>query len=379
MTRLGWILTILLGLIGLGIGIWQLVIAPKTYTLAVGPSASEDARLMAAFAQEFSRQDAPVRLRILHTENYITSAAALAAGKVDLAVTRSDIDAPANGSTIAVLRHNVAVVVAPANAGVVRIADLVGKRIGVSRGQAANQKLVETVLRHYEIDLNTVKFVLLQPGEGQNAFASGLIDVLFAVAPLEAKGLADAIAAAAVAGAGAPVFVPVREAPAIAQRVPALESTEILRGAFGGEPPRPAAPVPTLAVTHRLLASNSLSEAVVADITRNLFQLRTAVERQVPTARHIEAPDTERGLAMPTHPGAIAYLEGEQQTFVERYSDYLYLGAMLASLAASAGVAFWSHAAQVRRRGALRGIDRLLALLAQARTEHDTEIGRAHV
>lgn len=373
MTRIGWILAIMLGAVGIGIGAWQILVAPKTFTVAVGPSASEDARVMAAFAQALVREDASVRLKLVYTDGYTANSTIMTAGKVDLAVIRSDIDAPANGSAIAVLRKNAIVIVAPANSGLNRVADLVGKRIGVTRGQPANRSLAQAILQHYEINPSSVEFVLLQPGEGQNAFSTGQIDVLFAVAPLEAKGLADAIAAAAASGGGAPVFIPIREAPAIAQRLAALESLEILRGAFGGEPPRPSSAVPTLAVSHRFLARNDLTEAAVADIARSFYQLRTTVERSVPTARHIEAPDTERGLAMPTHPGAIAYLEGEQQTFMERYSDWLYVGAMLLSLAGSAGVAFWSHAAQGRRQEALQGLNRLLDLLTHARSETDEE------
>lgn len=369
MTRSGWIIAIILGLVGIGIGAWQLLVAPTVLTVAAGPANSDDARVLSAFAQALVREDAPVRLRVLHSEGYAANAAAMTAEKVDLAVIRSDIDVPANASAVAILRRDVAVLLAPANSGIALVRDLVGKRIGVNRNQPANRAIAEAILQHYEIGADAATIVPFAPGEAREAIEKKQIDVLLAIAPLDAQGLNNAINTIAQAGSAAPVFIPIREAAAIALRRPSLEAAEILRGAFGGEPPKPAEAVQTLAVTRRLLAANRLSETQVADVTRYLFQLRTAIEREAPVASHLEAPDTERGSAMRTHPGAIAYLEGEQTTFVERNSDFLYLGAMMLSLVGSLGVALWSRAAQGRRREAMEGLDRLLQLLALARAE----------
>lgn len=369
MTRIGWLFAIILGFVGVGIGAWQMLIAPTVLTVAAGPANSDDARVLTAFAQVLARDEATIRLRVLHSEGYAANSAAMTAGKVDLAVVRSDIDVPVNASAIAILRRDVAVLMAPSNSGIARVRDLVGKRIGVNRTQAANRVIAETILQHYEIGQDAATIVPLSPGDARDAFQKNQIDALFAIAPLNAQGLSNAVNVIAQIGAAGPIFIPIRDAAAIALRNPAMESTEILRGAFGGEPAKPSESVQTLAVTRRLLAANRLSEAQVADITRYLFQMRTAIEREVPVASHLEAPDTERGNAMRTHPGAIAYLEGEQTTFVERNSEYLYIGAMLLSLAGSLGVGLWSRAAQSRRREAMEGLDRLLQLLALARSE----------
>lgn len=369
MTRAGWIFAILLGLFGIGIGAWQWLVAPTVLTVAAGPASSDDARVLAAFAQALVREDAPVRLRVLHSEGYAANAAAISAGKVDLAVTRSDIDVPSNASAIAIMRRDVAILVAPANSDIARIRDLVGKRIGINQVQSANRAIASTIFQHYDMGADAVTIVPLNPGEAREAFATKRIDALFAMAPIDAPGIGNVINAVTDVGSAPPVFIPVREAAAIAVRRPQLEAAEILRGAFGGERPRPSEAVQTLAVTRRLLAANSLSETQVADVTRYLFQLRTAIQREVPVASHLEAPDTERGNLQRTHPGAIAYLEGEQTTFAERNSDYLYLSAMLLSLFGSVGVAVWSRAAQGRRRQAMAGLDRLLQLLSLARSE----------
>jgi TRAP transporter TAXI family solute receptor len=371
MTRTGWWLAILLGLAGVGIGTWQWAFAPVTLRVVVGPANGDDARVMAAFAQQLVKEDAPVRLRLLHTEGYGANAAAMSAGKTDLAVVRTDIDLPANAASVAILRRDTAILIGAPQSRITRIADLVGRRVATNRAQPANQALAESILAHYDIPKDAVTFVPMAGGEGRQAILNGEVDAIFAIAPLDAAPLTATIAAIGQAGKGEPVFVPIRENAAIAQRRPELDVTDILRGSFAGEPPRPPEPVPSLSVTRRLVASNRLPDTRVADLTRSLFQLRTEIEQQVSAAADIEPPETERGLSLPTHPGAIAYLDGEQMSFLERNVDLMYIGGMLASLAASLGVAFWSRAAQGRRREALSGLGELMKLVSLSRAASD--------
>jgi hypothetical protein len=77
------------------------------------------------------------------------------------------------------------------------------------------------------------------------------IDALLAVGVSGSDGLAEAINAVATAGGGQPIFLPIAEAKAIAQRSPAFEGVEVLRGAFGGAQPKPATDFETLGVKAR--------------------------------------------------------------------------------------------------------------------------------
>ena len=49
-------------------------------------------------------------------------------------------------------------------------------------------------------------------------------------------------------------------------------------------------------------------------------------------ANHIEAPSTDKGELLPTHPGAAAFLDGDEQSFFDKYSDLIYIGAMVGSI-----------------------------------------------
>ena len=91
------------------------------------------------------------------------------------------------------------------------------------------------------------------PAEVTDAIRTDRVDALFVVAPTTSETVTDLVTAMGQVSGNA-VFVPIADARAIARRLPALESVEIVRGAFGGSPPRPAASFETLGVSARLMA-----------------------------------------------------------------------------------------------------------------------------
>ncbi len=64
---------------------------------------------------------------------------------------------------------------------------------------------------------------------------------------------------------------------------------------------------------------------------------------------------------MPTHPGAAAFLDGEEETFFDKYSDLIYIGAMIGSVLVS-GVA------TLASRVTVQGYARFDLLMEQALT-----------
>src|SRR4029450_3462264 len=79
---------------------------------------------------------------------------------------------------------------------------------------------------------------------------------------------------------------------------------EIAPGALGATPPRPAESVTTLAVTLRLVARSSLPNYAAGEFARLLFRTKAKLVATLPQVGQIEAPDTDKGAALPAHPGA---------------------------------------------------------------------------
>lgn len=341
---------------------------PTVLRVAVAQG-TEDHKLVSAIARVLSAARENVRLRVVPVNSAAAGAAALQAGAVDLAVVRSDIGLPANGQTLVILHHNPALLIAPGDRNIRSIAELKGKTVGIVRGAATgegNARLLETILAQYDISPDAVRRVNLLRAEIADAVKKRRVDALFVVGPTTSDIAGDAVAAVAQTKDGA-IFIPIAEAKAIAQRAHALESTEIVRGAFGGDPPRPANAVETVGVTARLMARASLRDSVAATLTRLLFSDRLAIAQLSRLANQIEGPSTDKDAALPVHPGAAAYLDDEEQSFFDKYSDYIYIGAMLLSVVGSALAAIASRMNVARHNEFDRLLERLLEILKAAR------------
>jgi hypothetical protein len=203
--------------------------------------------------------------------------------------------------------------------------------------------------------------------EAAEALREGRVDAIFAVGALTGRSLNDVVTAVSRATGAPPGFVPLPEAEAIAQRAPAYQSFEVVRGAFGGTPPRPADGFNTVSVTHRLLAHAETGDAEIAEFTRLLFVMRPVLSAEVPLANRIEEPDTAKGSSLPVHPGAAAYYDGETLSFFERYGDWFYLVVMVAGLGGSAVAGLVGRAANRTRTRTMGLLGDLLAIVHGAR------------
>ncbi|MDB5610823.1 MAG: transporter substrate-binding protein, partial [Bradyrhizobium sp.] len=94
---------------------------------------------------------------------------------------------------------------------------------------------------------------------------------------------------------------------------------------------------------------------------------------EFPLAAKIETPDTDKDAAIPVHPGAAAYVDGEEKTFLDRYSDYIWWGLMGLSAMGSAGAWFAGYLKKDERHNNSSLRERLLDMLAAARRSDSTE------
>src|SRR6201989_2868629 len=95
-----------LALVGAVAGTYYYAMRPVTLRIAVGPPNSDDVKVVQTLTQAFSQHHSYVRLRPVQTDGATASAEELAAGKVDLAIIRGDLDVPKNAQAVATLRKN---------------------------------------------------------------------------------------------------------------------------------------------------------------------------------------------------------------------------------------------------------------------------------
>lgn len=373
----------LLAMFGITAAIFYVVSQPRTLRLAVGPLGSEDARMAAGFVQGLNREKSTIRIRLVLTEGSEESARRIDAGQADLAIVRPDIALPAQADTALITRRSFPFLITAKSTAIGRIADLRGRRVGVVRDPAGNLALLQRVLAQYEVKPDEVEIVGLAQDEIVPAAREKRIDALFSINAVGARANNDALGRLRSAWGEDPVLIPIREAEALKARYRSIETGEIVRGALGGDPPRPSESLPTISVTSRLMAAQSLDDNLVGELVKQLLALRLTLAAELPSIQGLEAPSTDKDAPLPVHSGAAAFIDGEQETFFERYGDWFYLGVMGLSMLGTGGAAILGRESAARRRRAMAGLDELLALLAEirlgsdvielARLEHDAD------
>jgi TRAP transporter TAXI family solute receptor len=333
-------------------GAAYLLLRPVTLRIAVGPPGSDDQKLIQGLAQAFARDGSSVRLAPISTEGAAESITLLKSGKTDLAVTRGDLDLPANAESVAILRKNVVVLWSPSGLApkgskkepTPKIKDLnglAGHRVGVIGRTQANVTLLRVILTESGVDPDKVAITQFGTTQIAEMARDPAIDAFMAVGPLDSKITSDAIAATARAR-GEPKFLPIDVSEAIAQKHPLYESEEIPGSTFSSSPARPDDKIETVSVNHLIVAPHTLSETSVGTFTRQLFAVRQSLARELHGAAKIEKPDTDKDAALPAHPGAAAYIDGTERTFLEKYSDYMW-GALLLISGIGSGLAWLRH------------------------------------
>jgi TRAP transporter TAXI family solute receptor len=330
------------------VGAFLLAVRPATLRIAVGPANSSDQTLIQALAEKFSHDNSAVRLVVIPTAGPVDSIAMLRAHKADLAVARDDEDLPDGTESVAIVRKNVVVLWAPPRkptkkdkSQIKSLDDLAGRRLGVVGRTPINIKLLQVILKESGVDPDKVTVVQFGIDQAAEMVRDTTIDAFMTVGPVDSKITADAIATTARLR-GEPVFLPIEVSEAIAARHPLYESEEIPGSSFSSSPARPDDKVETVGVNHLIVAPKSLSESTVGAFIRALFAAKPSLARDVPGAARITKPDTDKDAALPAHPGAAAYIDGNERTFMDNYSDYIWAAVLLFSVFGS-GVAGLRH------------------------------------
>jgi TRAP-type uncharacterized transport system substrate-binding protein len=334
-------------------------------------------------AKTFADDGRAVRLSPITTDGAVESLALLGASKADLAVARADLDMPGNAETVAIVRKNFVVLWSPSGLPgkgskkppapkIKEIADLAGHRVGVIGRTPVNAALLRVVLSESGVALDKVAVTQFATSQIEGLTRDPTIDAFMAVGPLDSKITSDAIAATARAR-GEPKFLAIDASEAIALRHPRYESEEIPPSIFNSKPAWPDDKVETVSVNHLIVARSALSETTVAAFVRQLFAVRQSLAKQVPGAAHIKKPDTDKDAELPVHRGAAAFIDGNERTFLERYSDYFWFAILVLSGLGSAGVWLRQYLKRDEREETTIHRHKIMAMISKVRTAESAE------
>ena len=295
---------------------------------------------MSAIASRLASTNASVQLKVIDAGTARDAAEQFAAGKVDLAVVRSDVGDLSDAQTVILLSHVVVLMIAPPGSSIDDMDKLRGRKVGVVGGNA-NSRIVDVLTKQYDLVRGKVVFKDIALPEVRRAVDAKEVSALLVVTPLTQKYLSAVKGFFPQGPKMSPVLIPINSAAAIAEADHAYESFDVPKGTLRGFPPVPDDDVTTLRTSVYLVAHKKSSADQVTDLTEKLMSVRRDLLGEQPIFAEIAAPSTDADAYLPIHPGAAAFYNGTQQSFIDKYSNYIYLGPMLLGGIASVLAAGW--------------------------------------
>jgi TRAP-type uncharacterized transport system substrate-binding protein len=334
---------LVVGVVGLASGAsliaYRYYSRPATLSVAVGSIDGEAAKAMSAIASRLVATNAPVRLKVADSGTAIEAAKAFSAGKVDLAVVRGDVGDLSQAQAVVVVSHVVVLIVAPPGSTIDSIDKLKGRRVGVIGGDA-NSKIVDVLSKEFGLDRAKVFKDIALP-DARRALQSKEVSALLVVIPLAEKYLSLVRNFFQQGPKALPVLIPIDSAGAIAEAERAYQSFDIPKGTLRGSPPVPDDDLTTLRTSLYLVAQKKLGADLITSLTQTIMRVRRDLMAEEPIFAQITAPSTDADAYLPLHPGAAAFYNGTQQSFMDEYGNWIYLTPMVLGGAATVLAAAW--------------------------------------
>jgi TRAP-type uncharacterized transport system substrate-binding protein len=360
--------------IGAGLFAYRWYSRPTTLTIAVGSLDGEAPKLVSALASRLAAANAPVRLKLVETASALEAADLFSSNKTDLAVVRGDVGDLAQAQAIVILAHAVVLLVAPPGSSIADIADLKRASVGVVGGEI-NRKVVDVLTQEYDLGRANVTFRDLAPAETRRALDAREVRAILLVVPLAEKYLTLLRGLFPQNPKTAPVLIPIEAAGAIAEKQRAYESFNIPKGTLRGSPPVPGDDITTLRVSFYIVARKKLDNDLAGDLTEALMKARRDLLGELPMLGQMTAASTDSDAYISAHPGAAAFYNGTQQSFLDKWGNAIFLAPMILGGLVSLLAAGWKFLRVGEPRNGEDGLDSLYALGGRIRsTQAEAEL-----
>jgi TRAP-type uncharacterized transport system substrate-binding protein len=312
---------------------------PVTLSVAVGSIDGEAAKAMSAIASRLVSTNAPVRLKVIDSGTALEAARVFAAGNADLAVVRGDVGDLSKAQAVVVVSHVVVLIIVPPDSTIDSMTKLKGHRVGVIGGDT-NTKLVDVLSKEYGLD-RAKAFKDIALPDARRAIQSKEVGALLVVIPLAEKYLSLVRGFFQQGPKALPGLIPIESAGAIAEAERAYSSFDVPKGTLRGSPPVPDDDLTTLRASLYLVANKKLGTDLVTSLTQTIMNVRRDLLREQPIFAQITAPSTDADAYLPLHPGAAAFYNGTQQSFMDEYGNWIYLTPMVLGGAVTLLAAVW--------------------------------------
>jgi TRAP-type uncharacterized transport system substrate-binding protein len=318
----------------------------ETLVFAVGDSNGIEARFAARLAAVLKTNNSRLRLKIVADGDDAKALLAFDRRQADLAVLRTDAKVPPRARALAVLEHDVLLLISPANKKIKSLAELKKKKIAVLPDGDNGAAFVRSALEISDGSEAASRVQLAPPDSTlDKLFAPGGYGAVIAIA--HASSLVKDRRYEQYARRGGFTVNEIGESKALARRVPGISEETLAAGMLSSSPEIPDDDLDTIGLQWLLVAQSRMSTATAGDLARTIYENKAELALDDGFASRIEPADTDKDAFIVAHQGAAEYINDDTKSFMDRYSDMMYLGAGALSVIGSIFAAIYTHVTRV--------------------------------
>ena len=291
--------------------------------LGAGPKGSESFAASQAIADMARRYDPDITVVVVETGGSAENLRLLADGLVDAATLSGNAGTSPDMRLITTLYEDAYQLVVRDDAGIADINDLAGRRIALPGESSSQAQAFRDLARHYGLEPQDYEVVHMSDSATRFSLAKAAVDATFRVRAPGNAFLRELTEASDLR------LLPIGQAAALRLRDSAVHEGVVPRGAYRGDPPLPAADLPT-AIVPRLLVTNERVHAdVVEQITALIYDHRRELTEELPLLGFLSDPEDVLSNTLPVHDGARRVFMRDAPTFLQENVEILAFYATL--------------------------------------------------
>jgi TRAP-type uncharacterized transport system substrate-binding protein len=307
----------------------------ETLTFAVGNASSDEARFAAKLATVLKNNSSRLRLKVAFNADNAKALTQFDRKEADLAVLRTDAKVPPRARALAILEHDVLLLIGPGNKKIKSLADLKKtKKIAVLGDGDNNVALVRNILDASDGTDAASRVQMAAAGSTlEKLFGSGGFGAVIAI--VHASKVVKDKSYEQYAKRGGFTLNAIDETKALVRKNPGISEETLSTGMLSSSPEIPDDDLDTIGLQWLLVAQSRMSTTNAGDLARIIYENKAALALDDGFASKIEPAATDKDAFIVAHQGAAEYINDDTKSFMDRYSDVLYLGAAALSVIGS--------------------------------------------
>jgi TRAP-type uncharacterized transport system substrate-binding protein len=306
----------------------------ETLVFAVGDANSLEARFAAKLAAVLKNNNSKLRLKIVPNADSARALAQFDRRQTDLAVLRTDARVPSRARALAILEHDVLLLLSPGKQKIKSLAELKKKKIAVLGDGDSNATFVRSILEISDGSDAASRIQMVPPNSTfDKLFGPGGYGAVIAIAHaskiIKDKGYEQN------ARRGVFTLNALDGAKTLARKNPGISEETLATGMLSSAPAIPDDDLDTIGLQWLLVAQSRMSSATAGDLARTIYENKAELPLSDGFASRIEPADVDKDAFIVAHQGAAEYINDDTKSFMDRYSDLLYLAVAALSIIGS--------------------------------------------